>query len=118
MALGTITQLTDQLGGLNRPVNLGALKVTISTVVGDSAYATGGTTLTAAQLGLGSLAFALVIGVSGSGANNGAVEASYNNSTGKLQMWATTGTSPVGLAEPNSVNLSGITAIVLAFGTD
>ena len=116
MALGTITQLTDQFGGLNYPVNLGALKVTVSTVVGDSAYATGGTALSAAQLGLSTLVFAVVVAVAGSASNNTAVEATYNNATGKLQMWATTGTSPVGLAEPNSVNLSGITATILAFG--
>ena len=116
MALGTITQLTDSPNGLNLPVVLGPLKATVTTVVGDAAYATGGTALSAAQLGLATVVFAICT-VSGSASNNGAITAAYNLSTGKLQCFAGAGTTPnIGLAEPNSVNLSGLTITVLAFG--
>lgn len=116
MALGTITQVTNDPHGLNVPVVLGDLKVTVSTVVGDGAYASGGTALTAAQLGLPSKILFTVCTVAGSAANNGAIQASYNTSTGKLQCWASSGTSPVGLVEAGSVNLSGLTITVVAFG--
>lgn len=116
MALGTITQLTDSTQGTNGPVVPGALKQTISTVVGDSAYATGGTALSASQLGLSTVVFAYVASVAGSASNNGAVQATYNTATGKLQCWATSGTSPVGLVEAGSVNLSGLTVTIVAFG--
>ena len=116
MALGTITQLTDTSGGLNVPVVPGNLKMTISTVVGDGAYSAGGTALSASQLGLGTLVFAFVAGLQGSASNNGAIQGYYNNSTGKLQAYASTGTSPVGLVEAGSVNLSGVTFVVVAFG--
>lgn len=117
MALGTITQLgVDPHTSSPVPVMVGDLSVTVTTVVGDGAYAAGGTALTPQQLGLkNTVAFAICT-VAGSASNNGAIAASYNTSTGKLQMWASTGTSPVGLAEAGAVNLSGVTITVVAFG--
>jgi hypothetical protein len=120
MAVGTITQLAlDPHTTQGVAMTLGDVKMTVSTVVGDSSYPTGGTALTGAQLGLptGVLAYAEVVGMSGSASNNGAIDASFNNATGKLQMWASSGTSPVGLVEvSNGVNLSGVTVTIKAFG--
>lgn len=117
MALGTITQLTDTSQGTSVP-QVASLKRTVSTVVGDGSYPTGGTALTAAQLGLPTtLVYAKVVGLAGSAANNGAVSATFNNATGKLQCWASTGVSPVGLVEvANGVNLSGLTVTIEAEG--
>ena len=118
MALGTITQLAvdPHSGSQVVPIAVGDVKLTLTTVVGDSAYATGGTALSPSQLGLSTVLFA-VCTVAGSASNNGAVTAQYNLSTGKLQMFAGAGTTPnIGLAEPNSVNLSGLTVTVLAIG--
>jgi hypothetical protein len=118
MAFGTITQLTDLPQGTNLPANLGALKYTVTTIVGDGAYATGGTALSASQLGLNTLVAVLSTQVAGGASNNGAVTATYNYSTGKLQMWAGAGTTPnIGLAEAaNAGNLSGLTITVVAVG--
>lgn len=118
MALGTITKVAvDPHVATPQPVAVGDLKMTLTTIVGDSAYATGGTAVTAANLGLGTLIYAVVVGVKGSGSNSGAVQAYFNNATGKLQCFAGSGTTPnIGLAEPNSVNLSGQTYTILAFG--
>lgn len=115
MALGAITpQVANHVG--SGPGNAGDLKVTVTTVVADGAYATGGTALTAVQLGLTQVVFA-ICQVAGSASNNGAIRAVYNLATGKLQMFAGAGATPnIGLAEPNSVNLSGLTVTVIAFG--
>lgn len=117
MALGTITQLTDTSQSTNLP-QVASLKRTVSTVVGDASYPTGGTALTAQQLGLPTtLVYAKVVGLAGSAANNGAVSAYFNNSTGKLQAFATTGVSPVGLVEVTATtNLSGLTFLIEAEG--
>jgi hypothetical protein len=112
MALGAITAVAvDPHNSQASPVAAGDFKFTVTTVVGDSSYPTGGTALTAAQLGLTQVAFAICT-VTGSASNNAAVAASYNTSTGKLQMWS--GTT---LAETASTtNVSGLTVTVIAFG--
>lgn len=114
MALGTITNLAvDPHSASAQPLGAGDLRITVSTVVGDSSYPTGGTALTGAQLGLpvGQVQFA-ICSVTGSASNNAAVAASYNTATGKLQCWS--GTT---LAETASTtNLSGLTVTVVAFG--
>jgi len=115
MALGTITPVPNSTKGTTLPAVHGAMRFTVSTIVGDSAYSAGGSTVTPAQLGLTSLVFAYAAGLAGSGSNNAAVQATFNNSTGKLQFWATSGTSPVGLVEATG-NLSGLTATVIAYG--
>lgn len=114
MALGTITQLgVDPHTASAVPVNgLGDFRVTVTTVVGDSSYPTGGTALSAQQLGLlNTVSFALCF-VTGSAANNAAIAASYNTSTGKLQMWSGTTLAETAAA----TNLSGLTITIVAFG--
>lgn len=124
MAIGTITQLNlnpqltaaEGQGG----IDYGPLLARLVTVVGDSSYPTGGTSLSGSQLGFGSEGVVMsvqVIGLQGSASNNGAIQANWNNSTGKLQMFASFGTSPVGLVEvANAVNLSGLTVTLLVLG--
>lgn len=124
MALGTITQLnlSPALSAAEPgAVNLGDLKATLTTVVADSAYSAGGTALSAAQLGLNVVLFASCE-VTGAPANAGsqtnalAYDASYNQSTGKLQMWAAAGTTPnIGKNEATG-NLSALTVTVFAIG--
>lgn len=113
MALGTITNLTVDPHSSSQavPIALGDVRLTVTTVVGDSSYPTGGTALTAAQLGLSVVLFA-ICSVTGSASNNAAIHSSYNIATGKLQMW-----SGATLAETaNTTNVSGLTITVLAFG--
>jgi hypothetical protein len=90
-------------------------RVSITTLTPDAAYPTGGYPVTPQQLGLQQVT-AAVAHVSGGAANNGAVQASYNAATGKVQLWASSGVSPVGLVEAGAVNLSGLTVTILAFG--
>ena len=91
-------------------------RLTVTQITGDTSYPTGGTAVTAAQLGLNSVGGAICT-VQGSAANNTATGASYNVATGKLQMWATTGTTPDANTEAaNASNLSGLTITVLAWG--
>jgi hypothetical protein len=92
------------------------IRTTLTTITPDTSYPTGGYALTAAQLGLSNVADA-VCNIVGGTTNNGAVAASYNAATGKLQLWATGGTSPVTLAEvASTTNVSGVTVKVAAFG--
>ena len=116
MALGTITNvIADPHSNTQAvPIRIGDVSVTVTTVVGDGNYPTGGTALTAAQLGLSSTVLFAVCTVAGSAANNGGSNATYNLSTGKLQVFVlTTGA----LAEVvNTGNLSGLTITIVAFG--
>lgn len=123
MALGTITQLNlDPSLSASEPgvQHLGACKITLNQLAGESSYATGGSSLTPAQLGFGAEGVILWADVqisASSGSNDGAVQAYYNTSTNKLQMFVTSGTSPVGLAEAApAANLSGLTITILAIG--
>lgn len=119
MALGAITpQAVDPHSSTQAvPLNLGDVRYTVTNVVGDGAYATGGSVLTPAQLGLTTVLSADVQIIASTGTNSNAATGAYNVSTGKLQCFAGAGTTPnIGLAEPNSVNLSGITFQVTALG--
>lgn len=121
MALGTITNVAvDPHSTLQAfPISFGDLKLTVTTVVGDSAYPSpGGTALTGQQLGLPvGQVLAAFCSVAGSASNNTATSATYNTSTGKLQMWANTDAAGCPLAEvANAVNVSGITVTVFAIG--
>lgn len=121
MALGTLTQLN-----LNPALSaaepgeevFGGLRVRSYQFAAESSYVVGGTSLSAAALGFPNAVLAVLVQIVGSsGANDGAVEASYNLSTGKVQMFVTSGTSPVGLQEAAAAaNLSGLTLQVIAFG--
>lgn len=110
MAVGTITPVVAGPHGLKRhPVNLGALSVTVTTVVGPASYTSGGDALTFANLRMSNVLFAICT-VAGSGSNNAAINAEYDATNQKLKFWA--GTSK---AEATG-NLSGLTATVIAFG--
>ena len=121
MALGTITNVAVDPHSSTQAIPLisGDLRATVTTIVGDSSYPSpGGTALTGLQLGLpvGVVMFAICT-VTGSASNNTAVSASYNTSTGKLQMWSVTDSAGGPLAETaNATNLSGLTITVVAFG--
>ena len=123
MALGTITQLSANPITPNAAGDFGNLRVAACTVVGDSAYSAGGTALSGQAIGLpiGQVSFAICF-ISSAPANAGsqtnalAATATYNVSTGKLQMWAAAGTTPnLGLNEATG-NLSALTVTVIAFG--
>lgn len=113
MALGTITQVAVDPHSSTQviPVAVGDLKMTITTVVGDGSYPTGGTSLTPAQLGLSNVVFANV-GISASaGSVTSFSEASYNTGTQKLQVFANTGAEVTA-----TTSLSNLTFSIQAFG--
>lgn len=110
MALGTITPRTiDPTGApAGTPMVLGAIKMTVTDVVMDTSYPTGGSALSAAQLGLTRVLFAISeVSVVGAG---GMTEVHYSVSTNKLK--AFTGTAEVA----NTTDLSANTVQVVAFG--
>lgn len=107
MALGTITRNPSNHSATADAI-VGDLKVTSTSIVGDSSYPTGGSTVTPSQLGLSNVVFAIT-SVQTVGAN-GPAEAYYNPSTQKLQ--AFTGTGEVA----STTSLSGATINVVAFG--
>lgn len=118
MALGTITQVQvdphTQQGGV--PTSVGDVKCTVTNIVGDSSYPTGGTAVTPQQLGLPvTVLFTQSEAIATTGANNGASSFYYNTSTGKLQCF-TTGATGAFNEVANAVNLSGLTIQILAFG--
>ena len=119
MALGTITNVAIDPHSSSQAIPAVAdIKITVTTVVGDSSYPTGGTAITGAQLGLptGTVLFT-ICSVTGSASNNTAAEASYNTATGKLQMWSLTDSAGCPLAETaNATNVSGITVTIVAWG--
>jgi hypothetical protein len=111
MALGAITPVADTSQGLSGPVNMGALAMTVTTIVGDSSYPTGGSAVTAANLGLSTVLFSQVGASASSGANCASTAQTYNLSTAKLQCFANTG-----IEVANTTNLSGLTLTVIAWG--
>lgn len=121
MALGTITQLNlNSSLSASEPGqgNMGGLRVTRNTVVGDAAYPTGGSALTPAQLGLPNSVLFAIVTLHGAGAtDNDAVAARYDEVNEKLQCFSLTDAAGVPAAETaNAVNLSGLTWDVVAFG--
>jgi hypothetical protein len=106
MALGAITR--NAVNSQNTSdASVGNLKVTSTDVVGDSSYPTGGSSLTPAQLGLGTVVYAAThIKVAGAGS---ATAAYYDIPNAKLKVFTAA-------AEMGAVSNSGITFQVLAFG--
>ena len=113
MALGTISQVPTSPNNSNPSVH-GNLKCTVTNIVGDSAYAAGGSTVTPQQLGLSNVLFTQAEAIATTGSNNGASSFYYNTATGKLQCFTTGATGAFN--ECGSVNLSGLTIQVMAFG--
>jgi hypothetical protein len=107
MALGTITRNTSNPQSTS-DASVGSLKVTNTDIVGDSSYPTGGSTLTPAQLGLGTVVFAISSGkLIGT---NSPSEVYYDIPNQKLKVFA-------GAAEmASTLNLSTSTFQVTAFG--
>ena len=119
MALGTITNVVVNPHSSTQvvPIAIADVKMTITTVQGESSYVTGGDTLTASQLGfLGPsavLLYAAVISTAGSAANSTGSVGYFNTSTGKLQSFVGAGTEVAA-----TTNVSGNTYTILAFGID
>lgn len=116
MALGAITAVpVDPHNSQSSPVAVGDVKLTVTNIVGDGSYATGGSAVTPQQLGLTTVLATQSEAIATTGSNNAASSFYYNTATGKLQCFTTGATgafNEVGAA----VNLSGLTIQVLAFG--
>jgi len=89
-------------------------RVTSTVITGDASYPTGGYALTAAQLGLSVVGDAIA-SIAGSATNNAADAASWNQATGKLQLF-TSGTTGALVEQTAATNVSGITVKIIAFG--
>lgn len=111
MALGTVTPVVDTAHGAAVAAPEGSLKFSVTNVGGDSSYATGGSALTPAQLGLNTVLFAQTEVAASTGTNCASTGSAYNVGTSKLQCFANTGVEVA-----SAVNLSGITWQILAWG--
>ena len=118
MAVGTVTRVAADPKGITAPIAIGDLKVTVTNVVGSGSYTTGGDSLTAAQLGLGTaVLFAITNIIASSGSNNAALRGAYDVTNSKLMVFGGTDAAGVPLAEVSSTtNVSGLTFQVVAFG--
>lgn len=121
MALGAITPVPINPATPTQAsaVTMGDLKYTATNVVGDGAYSAGGSTITAAQLGLTQIMYAdvqIVVPIVG------VIAAVANIQSGggsvKLQTFGGSGTTPnIGLAEATgTANQSGLTVQIQAAG--
>ena len=116
MALGTVTQVViDPHSGQAGPVVVGDLKMTVTNIVGDSSYATGGSALTPAQLGLTTVfaAQAEVYASTGTNASSTAAAVVPTNNGTTLNLKAFSNANAEIAA---STNLSGVTWQIIAFG--
>jgi hypothetical protein len=111
MALGAITAVVDQATGATVGGVDGGLRLSVTNIVGDSSYPTGGSAVTPVQLGLNTVLFSQTEVAASTGSNCASTGSVYNASTAKLQCFANTG---VEIA--NTTNLSGITWQVIAWG--
>ena len=119
MALGTITAVAiDPHSSQAGPVVFGDLKFTVTNVVGDGAYATGGTKITAAQLGLSQVLAADVQIVTPIVGVIAAYAVVNGDGSVNLKTYGGSGTSPnIGLAEATgTANQSGLTVQIQAMG--
>jgi hypothetical protein len=108
MALGTITRQTVAPGA-NTNNYMGGLRITVTQVVLDTSYPTGGSALSASQLGMTDVVLFAITSLVNVGAN-GPAEARYNIPNGTLQAFSATGEIA------NATNLSAATAEIVAFG--
>lgn len=117
MALGTVTQQTiDPHLTTATTVSVGDLKMAVVNVVGEASYVTGGSAITAQQLGFASTIIAgqaEVVASTGSNATATAmsVVVQTGGNTAKLQCW-TNANVEIG----STVNVSGVTWQIIAFG--
>jgi hypothetical protein len=109
MALGAITRNTSNSQATS-DASVGSLKVTNTDIVGDSSYPTGGSTLTPAQLGLGTVVFTITsLKANGTGTNP-ATDAYYDIPNQKLKTFGASAETP------STTNLSASIFQVTAFG--
>ena len=96
------------------PMSIGDIKVTVSNIVFDAtSYSAGGFAVTPANLGLSTVLFAIAsqIGPSSGAVTGGVGEFVYNTSTGKIQVFNSTGVEGA-----PTTTLTGLTAQIIAFG--
>lgn len=116
MALGTVTQqVIDPHLAQASSVAIGDVKMTVTNVVGEASYTTGGPVITAAQLGLNTILFAQAEILAGSGANatsnSMSVVIQAGGGSAKLQCW-----SNAQAEITSATNVSGVTWQIIAFG--
>ena len=117
MALGAVTPVAiDPHAQQVIPVAVGDLKMTVTNVVGEASYTTGGAVITAQQLGFvtGVLcAQAEVYASTGSNctATATSVVVQTGNQSAKLQSWLSTNVEVT-----STTNISGVTWQIIAFG--
>ena len=118
MAVGTITNVAVDPHSSSQAIPLvGNARVTVSTVVGSGSYTTNGDSLTAAQLGLGTVLFAQVSISASSGSNCSAIGATYDVTNSKLKCFSAADSAGAPVSETGSTtNLSGLTFTVIAWG--
>ena len=116
MAVGTITRKSVDPHGVSTS-SIGDIKITLSTVVGGTSYTTGGDALTAANLGLTKVLFAIPLITAATGTNSAVTSAVYDVTNSKLLFYSSDGSAPDILAQVASTqNVSGVTVTILAFG--
>ena|SRR6185312_10154157 len=116
MALGTVTQqVIDPHLTQASSVAVGDVRLTVTNVVGEASYTTGGPVVTAAQLGLNTILFAQAEILTGSGANATSNAMSViiqpGGGSAKLQCWSNAQAEIV-----STTNVSGVTWQILALG--
>ena len=115
MALGAITQVQTDPHAAGVPAAVGDLKVTVTNIVGEASYTTGGVAITPQQLGLSIVLFAQaeLYASTGTNATSAALSVTITNngSTINLKCFSNAGVEITG-----AVNVSGITWQIIAFG--
>jgi len=112
MALGAATiQTIDPHLTQGTAVAVGDLKMTVTNIVGDSSYPTGGSALTPAALGLTTVLASQAELQTSAVTSPVATAATYLPTTQLLKVWQATGAEMT-----NATNLSTITWQIIAFG--
>lgn len=116
MALGAITAVpADPHNQQASPVVIGDLKMTVTNIVGDSSYPTGGSPITPQQLGLSAVlaAQAELFASTGANATSNTMSAVVSGGGGSVNLKCFTNAN----AEvANATNISGVTWQIIAFG--
>jgi hypothetical protein len=117
MALGTVTQVgIDPHTSQAVPVAIGDLRLSVTNVVGEASYTTGGPTLTAQQLGFNSTVVAAqaeVLASTGTNATSTAMSPVVAAGGGSVNLKCFTNAN----AEvASTTNVSGVTWQIIAFG--
>jgi hypothetical protein len=117
MALGTVAPVnTDPHNTQAAPMAVGDIKMAIVTVVGEASYVTGGSAITAQQLGFNSVIFAAQAEIQASTGSNCtsssmAVIPATGGGSANLECFTN-----AGVQIASAVNVSGVTWQIIAFG--